>query len=258
MTPAPIFVQDGEVFTPLPEARGPWDPNALHGGAPAALLVHAFESHPSAEGLGLARLTCEFVRPVPLAPLTVSTEVLRPGRRMTLLEGRIADPAGIEVVRARALLLLASEVGPGLAEPPPFPGPEEGTPNDFGVGAPMFATHGMEIRFVEGRFREIGPATAWFRLRGELIAGTETSPFERVAAAGDFGNGIASELSWGEYLFINPDLTLYLEREPGGEWVGLQSKMRVSPGAVAVAESVIWDEQGRIGRATQSLLVGRL
>jgi Acyl-CoA thioesterase C-terminal domain len=78
-----------------------------------------------------------------------------------------------------------------------------------------------------------------------------------VAAAGDFGNGIATELSWEEHVFINPDLTLYIEREPRGEWVALQSQMRVSPGSVAMAESVLWDQEGRIGRATQALVVGR-
>jgi hypothetical protein len=58
-------------------------------------------------------------------------------------------------------------------------------------------------------------------------------------------------------MFINPDLTLYIEREPIGEWVALQSEMRVTSGSVAMAESVLWDEHGRIGRAIQSLLVGR-
>jgi hypothetical protein len=120
----------------------------------------------------------------------------------------------------------------------------------------MFATDAMEIRFVEGRFREPGPATAWFRFRHPLIAGAEIAPVELLAAAGDFGNGIASELSWDEHTFINPDLTLYIEREPEGEWIALQSEMRVAAGTVAVAESVLWDERGRIGRAIQSLVVG--
>jgi hypothetical protein len=121
----------------------------------------------------------------------------------------------------------------------------------------MFATHAMEIRFVEGAFREIGSATAWFRLRGPLVADETLNPLELLAAAGDFGNGIASELSWHGHVFINPDLTLYTERAPRGEWVALQSEMRVGPGSVAVAESVLWDRAGRIGRATQALLVGR-
>jgi Acyl-CoA thioesterase C-terminal domain len=63
-------------------------------------------------------------------------------------------------------------------------------------------------------------------------------------------------LSWDEHTFINPDLTLYIEREPLGEWVALQSQMRVTQGSVAVAESVLWDKRGRIGHAIQALLVG--
>jgi hypothetical protein len=115
----------------------------------------------------------------------------------------------------------------------------------------------MEIRFVEGEFREPGPSTAWFRLRHPLVAGVPTRPLELLAAVSDFGNGIASELSWDDHVFINPDLTVYVEREPAGEWVALQSQTRLGTGSVAIAESVLWDQRGRIGRATQSLLVSR-
>jgi acyl-coenzyme A thioesterase PaaI-like protein len=261
MSSEAVFVRAGDRWQPDEMARGPWDPRAVHGGAPAALLVHAFEACEPQEGLGLARITYEFVRPVPVAPLDVSVEVVRPGRRVMLLDGVILDEAGDVVTRARALRLRASELGPTGDGPPPFPSPEEGQLSDFfGVDAsspPMFATHAMEIRFVQGAFRDTGPATAWFRLRHPLVAGEATSPFELAAAAGDFGNGIATVVSWEEHMFINPDLTLYLEREPRGEWVAMQSETRVRPGAVAVSESVIWDQEGRVGRAIQTLLVSR-
>ncbi len=253
-----VFVRDGERFAATELARGPWDPLALHGGAPAALLVHAFERCSPQPGLRIARVTFEFLRPVPLARLSVSAQVTRPGRRVMLLEGSIRDEDGTEVVRARALRARPSELGQTPSERPPFPGPEHGTANDFGdSGSPMFATDAFEIRFVEGAFRRPGKATAWFRLRHPIVAGQPVSPFELVAAAGDFGNGIATVLSWEEHVFINPDLTLYLEREPDGEWVALQSEMRVALGSVAVAESVLWDQDGRIGRASQALLVSR-
>ena len=58
-------------------------------------------------------------------------------------------------------------------------------------------------------------------------------------------------------MFINPDLTFYIERPPRGEWVALQSQTRLEAGSVAIAESVLWDREGRIGRATQTLLVAR-
>jgi hypothetical protein len=254
-----VFVQDGDLFTATDLALGPWAPGALHGGAPAALLAHAFAQHSPSPGLRPARLTYEFVRPVPQGPLAVSIDVVRPGRRVTLLDGVLRDGDQTEVTRARALMVAPSELGePPAGPPPPFPGPLDGVPNDWlnGSGLRMFATDAMEIRFVEGRFREPGPSTAWFRLRHPLIEGAETAPLERLAAAGDFGNGIATVLSWDEYVFINPDLTLYIEREPVGEWVALQAQMRVVRGSVAMAESVLWDERGRIGRAVQSLLVG--
>ncbi len=251
-----VFVHDGDGFHGTDLALGPWAPGMLHGGAPAALLVHAFcEAAPS--GLRPARLTYEFVRPVPQGPLTVEVAVVKPGRRVTLLDAALRNGDGTEVTRARALFVAPSDVGAAAGGPPPFPGPAEGRRNDWSTpGMRMFATDAMEIRFVEGRFREPGPATAWFRFRHPLIAGAEIAPVELLAAAGDFGNGIASELSWDEHTFINPDLTLYIEREPEGEWIALQSEMRVAAGTVAVAESVLWDERGRIGRAIQSLVVG--
>ncbi len=252
-----VFVQDGAGFTATDLALGPWAPGALHGGAPAALLMHAF-TQATSSSLQPARITYEFVRPVPLGPLVVDVEVVRPGRRVMLLDAVLSDGDGTSVTRARALFVAPSELGETPSSPPPFPGPVDGLVSDWaGRRSRNFATDAMEIRFVQGRFAEPGPSTAWFRLRHPLIAGVETAPFELVAAAGDFGNGIASVLSWDEHVFINPDLTLYIERAPTGEWVALQSEMRVGRGSVAVAESVLWDERGRIGRAVQSLLVGR-
>jgi Thioesterase-like superfamily len=252
-----VFVRNGDHFRATELALGPWYAGALHGGAPAALLVHAVTGAAPDQDLRLARITCEFVRPVLLGELSTRVEVVRPGRRVTLLDAFMLDGDGVEVARARALLLLRSEVGEPPHALPPFPGPEQGRPNDFhrAEGRRMFATDAMEIRFVEGSFREPGPATAWFRLRHPVVADEPTSPLELVAAAGDFGNGISSVISWEDHVFINPDLTLYVERDPVDEWVALQAHTRILMGSVAVAESVLWDRRGRIGRASQALLV---
>jgi Thioesterase-like superfamily len=257
MTVDAVFVQDGDRFTATDLAVGPWAPDALHGGAPAALLSHLFAQRTADLPVQVARITYEFVRPVPRGPLHAELQVVRPGRRVTLLDAVLRDEDDTEVVRARALALLPSEIGPTPSTPPPFPGPAEGQiDDDWQPGRRMFATEGMEIRFVHGRFREPGDAIAWCRLRHPLIEGQPTGPLQRVAAASDFGNGIASVLNWDEHVFINPDLTLYVEREPRGAWVALQSQMRVTPGSIAVVDSILWDEWGRIGLATQSLLVG--
>lgn len=256
-----VFVSSGDgQLTATEVARGPWDPNAQHGGAPAALLMRAFEALPAAERLMIARVTYEFMRPVPLGELEVRAEVVRPGRRVQLLEASISTPEG-EVVRARALQVQRADAGAAQPpEPPPQDGPEAGrldAPRLPLGGMPFFGADAMEIRFVAGSFNEPGPATAWFRLKVPLVGGEEPSTLQRLAAAGDFGNGIGASVPWTEWIFINPDLTLYVERVPAGEWICLDSRTVIPDDGVAVAESVLYDEQGRVGRAVQSLLVAR-
>jgi hypothetical protein len=257
-----VFVSSGDGgFTATEMARGPWDPKAQHGGAPAALLMRAFEALPAPERLMIARVTYEFMRPVPLGALDLRAEVVRAGRRVQLLEASVFSPEGTEVVRARALQVGRADDGAG-SEPdrPPVLGPEHGH-----IDAPrlplgamtFFGADAIEIRFVAGGFNEPGPATAWFRLKLPLVDDQEPSALQRLAAAADFGNGIGASLSWERWIFINPDLTLYVERVPVGEWICLDSRTNIADGGVGLAESVLYDERGRVGRAVQSLLVAR-
>jgi hypothetical protein len=219
--------------------------------------MRAFEHLPAGHGLMIARATYEFLRPVLLGPLSVTASVVRGGKRVQLLEASVQGEDGAELVRARALQVHVADgqVPRGEVMPPPA-SPQAGRANDFEAPIrPMFATDAMEIRMIAGAFRAPGPATAWFRLRVPLVAGEETSPLQRLAAAGDFGNGISAILSWDDYVFINPDLTLYVEREPVGEWIGLEAQTTVASKGIGVAESVLYDQRGRVGRAVQALLV---
>jgi Thioesterase-like superfamily len=255
MTEAAVFVRDGERYVATEVGLGPWYPGALHGGAPAALVARVLAEAVPDPALTLTRITYEFLRPVMVGTMSVSTELVRPGRRVTVIDATVRDGAGVEVMRARALFARPAAFAAGPDRPPPFPGPEEGAPNDWVRSGPMFATHGIELRFVQGQFGAAGPSTAWSRLQVPMVEGEPVLGVERIAAAADFGNGIASVLDWGRHSFINPDLTVYIEREPVDEWVALQSEMRVVDGSVSVATSVLWDRRGRIGLAVQALLV---
>jgi hypothetical protein len=255
MDAEPVFQAENGRFVASELARGPWDPRAQHGGAPAALLMRAFEQLPASDGLALARVTYELLRPAPIGPVEVRAAIAREGRRVQLLEASmVAD--GVEVVRARALRVRRAEVGEaGGDRAAPPPGPAHGRALELRPPhRPMFAPDAVEIRFVAGGWGD-GPCTAWFRLRRPLVAGETPSPLQQLAAAGDFGNGISAVMSWDDYLFINPDLTLYVEREPVGEWMCLDSQTRIHAGGIGIAESVLFDERGRVGRATQALLV---
>jgi hypothetical protein len=251
-----VFIPHGDHYVATELARGPWNPDAQHGGAPAALLVRAFEQHDDNPELTLARVTYELLRPVPLGELELRTEVIRSGRRVQLLEGSLFTPDGTELLRARALRVRRAEIGRPDPEPDRPPPPEEGVASDFDShGRVMFATDAMEIRFIEGSFYDVGPATAWFRLRPELVGGEAPTPLQRLAAAADFPNGISAIVPWGEYVFINPDLTLYIEREPVGEWICLRAQTRVREHGIGFAEAVVYDVEGRVGRSLQALLI---
>jgi hypothetical protein len=177
-----------------------------------------------------------------------------------LAEGSISALDGTELVRARALRVRAAEEGAGQPADPPPAGPAAGHEHRAGGEgfvppySPMFAPDAIEIRFVKGVFGN-GPATAWFRMRVPIVEGDRPSALQRLAAAGDFGNGISAVLPWEEYVFINPDLTLYIDRPPEGEWIGLESRTLIPADGVGLAESVLYDERGRVGRAVQALLV---
>ena len=258
-----IFLPDGPRFVPTELARGPWSPEAQHGGPPAALLARALVREPGGDGMLVARLTVELLRPVPIAPLTVATRVDRPGRKVQLL-GASLRAGDVEVARATALRIrrAALPVPADLAEsalpPPPSEGHEGQPPWAAVIDYPAFHNQGVEHRFVAGSFEHPGPATDWIRLRVPLVAGDETPPLARVAAAADFGNGISWALSRNEaWRFINPDLTIYCYRVPVGEWICLDAVTYAASEGVGLAESRLFDQAGGLGRALQSLLLER-
>ena len=257
-----LFILDGDRFIPTVHTRGPWDARAQHGGPPAALLARAVEAVDSPVPVRVVRLAVDLVRPVPLTPLEVMTRLVRPGRRVQLVEASLLA-GGVEVARAAALRLrdepLDLEEAP-RPEPLPHPRPDKSRalrrrPLPSGITA-AFPLTGAELRFARGEMDEMGDAVVWIRLRVPLVAGEDPSPLSRVAAAADFGNGVSAVLDWTRRLFINPDLGIWLHRHPEGEWVCLEATTYLDPAhGAGMAESALWDERGRIGRSVQSLLL---
>ncbi|MGI8586060.1 MAG: acyl-CoA thioesterase domain-containing protein [Thermoleophilaceae bacterium] len=89
-----FFVCDGERYAASELTRGPWDPNAQHAGPPTALLGRAVERAGSISEAQVARITFEILRPIPIATLTATAEVVRVGRTVELIEGRPLGRAG--------------------------------------------------------------------------------------------------------------------------------------------------------------------
>ena len=194
---------------------------------------------------------------MPIAPLSVSARVARPGRSVELVEGALSC-AREEVLRARAwrFRTTALELDCPVADPERLPGPGAAERRDFFPTGHAAGYHSaMEIRFVSGAYLEVGQALAWMRMRVPLVEGEEPTPLERALVAADSGNGVSAPLDYRRFVFINADLTVALRRLPEGEWVGLDAVSYVEPDGVGLSDTALHDEHGLVGRATQSLLV---
>lgn len=260
---------EAEVWQPTELARGPWDPGALHGGPVAALMARAVEAAaPPGDGV-VTRFTLELLRPVPLEPLAVSAAVVRPGRRVQLIEAELTA-GGRAVARCRALRLRVDDTLAAVAGCGPASGQDHlraAFPDPDGAGAaqplfgayPGFHTDGAELRFARGDAGGTGPAAVWVRLAVPVVPGEEPSPLERTVAAADFGNGVSAALPFTEYTFINADLTVCCDRPARGEWVALEAVTTLGAPGVGLARSVLWDESGEgpLGLAVQCLIVDR-
>jgi hypothetical protein len=193
----------------------------------------------------------DIARPVPIAPLDVTTSVVREGRSIMIVQAAI-EP----YMRCTALLIRTSDraaqpssptspVALDAAESKPF------FPVPYEVG---YHT-AMDVRFGSGSFIEPGPATAWMRMRLPLVEDEQPSPLTRVLVAADSGNGVSSVLDFRKYLFVNTDLSVHLVRYPRGEWVCLQAVTLIDSAGIGLADTALYDEQGQIGRCAQSLFV---
>jgi len=254
--PDAFFVPDGDRFVATAHTRGPWSEDHQHAGPPAALIARAFEA--LAGELWIARMTFELLRPIPIGALGLETTELRPGKRVRQFGASLLD-GDTEVVRATALCIRQADLD---LEPPADVPPEPAMPAPHTCDAtvfPFFAAAvgyhtSMELRIGAGGVGH-GHAQAWLRMRHPLVPGEAPSPLQRLAIAADSGNGVSAALDHERFVFINPDLTVYVHRLPVGEWVGLRARTLAEPNGVGLADDRLYDERGPVARACQSLLI---
>ncbi len=253
-----FYQPDGEGFLATELTRGPWDPGHQHAGPPSALIGRQLERLDDAADFQVGRVTFEILRPVPIGPVTVEAAVVRPGRRVQLLEATLRGADGEDLIRARAWRIRRAPLdlpaeATDLGDPPP--GPESGAVKEF---FPTEQSQGyqtaMDWSALDGGFLEPGPAKMWMRQRVPLVDGEEPTPLQRTLVIADVGNGISAVLDWRSYVFINVDLTVTLERMPEGEWILVDAVTRPRETGIGSAESELSDKRGRIGRGIQTLL----
>ncbi len=247
-----FFVADGDAFVATTHTQGPWAHGFQHGGPPSALAARELERRHPRPDLQTVRMTVELLRPVPIGRFEIATEVLRGGRRVEHLAA-VVHVDGQEALRVTSWRIRTADVPLDAGRDPatlPPPAEVDATPPFF-PGAPEVGYHlAMESRFVHGGWTEHGPATAWLRMRIPLLPDEAPTPLQRVMCAADSGNGVSASFAG---TFVNPDLTVYLTHLPAGEWVALQARTILTDHGIGLADTVLHDEVGPIGRSLQSL-----
>jgi hypothetical protein len=245
-----------EAFRATELTVGPWDVTHQHAGPPSALVCRAVEHAAAAQGFGhIGRLTVNLMRPALVGVCRVEVTPGYIGRSAGHFSGRLLID-GKEIAVFTALAQREQDLPiPGLPAlemlSPPAMCPETRMTfngEDFGYA------HLVAMRIAAGTpFR--GPSSVWMRLARPLVEGEAPSPYQRVAVAADSGNGVSAALDIRDYLFVNFDLTINLFRRPMSEWIALEARTLFGGNGCGLAESALYDEQGMIGRATQSLAV---
>lgn len=244
------------VFQANQPTVGPWSPALQHGGPPAALLAHELEALGGPVGSRLAKVSFDFFGPVPVAQLSIETEVLRAGARIQLSTATMkAD--GRTVMRATAWRLLA-EPGRSPATPSTIVVPERpphATEARFpGVGRFPYGD-AIEWRFVEGSFEAVGAGTVWTRCRIPLVGGQAITGLERLLVMVDAANGISAVLPITAWTFVPVDLTVAVHRLPVSDWIGMSAQTTLDRDGIGLTDTQIFDERGALGRALQTLYV---
>ncbi len=247
-------------YLPTDATTSPWDPAAQHGGPPTALLGTCIEDAVGRTDMRLARLSMDFLGPMPRTELRVEVEVVRPGRRTQLTEAALwAVDRQVAVARAWHLHVdpaSGSDAEAGTEERA-FEVLPEPQPQSYFDGDVAWAYgRSIEWRTVAGGFDAMsGSADAWTRVRIPLIEGRPLDGLQRFLVVADSANGLSAPLNMQDWWFIPPGVTMHLHRYPVGEWVRLTACSDAGRDGIGLTEGTIADRSGRCGIVTQPLLV---
>jgi hypothetical protein len=253
---------DVEWFTPTEHCRGPWDAGACHAGPPTGLLVRAMQR--AVPDVRLARITVELQRPIPMAGFRIDAAVTRAGRTVAGTSATIVDgdgavratATGLHVREQRSLPFATTLDNSGIATPRL----DDSEPGPFPIDASQH--HGLEgfsgdavrMRYPPGETRRPGATTSWINT-APLLPSETPSPFQAICPLADCGNAFGRHAEPWEVAFVNADLTIALHRDPVGDWFGSRAVSWWQPDGVGLAEALLFDDVGAVGRALQTMVL---
>jgi len=250
-----FFRVENDRFVANDAARGPWVADACHAGPVTGLIARALEH--AVPDKQLTRITVNFQRPVPMSEIHIEASIERDGRS-TARGTAIVTAAGKICAITSSLHIAANSfatIPSASVDRPKFAAAVRG---EFPLqhaphGLPFFG-NSIEVAHPPGDVADFGPATLWMRTP-PILAGELRSPVQSLCPLADCGNGISRNGHVTDFNFVNPDLTVAVFRLPQSEWLASRAVSFWEPTGVGLSQAQLFDTEGAVGFALQSLLV---
>lgn len=256
LTDKAFFHTDGDWLVGNDACRGPWAVDACHAGPVSGAMARAVER--AVTGKQLVRLTLSFQRPIPMAGFRISARLEREGRAAATASAELHDRSG-------RVCAVASSLHLATYAPVPLPTPSVAHPvfaearkGRFPVEKPLhdlpFFGESIEAAYPPGESGQPGPTTVWMRTL-PLLEDEVPSPFQTLCPIADCGNGISRNAGFDVASFVNADLTVLAYRLPESRWLASSAMSFWEPNGIGMSQATLFDTQGALGVALQTLIV---
>ncbi len=245
-----LYDAHSDVLQPLPASASGWSRNQIRGMAVSGALARATERTADEVLLGMrpARWAVDLFRPARVRPTTVTTTVVRHGRRIGVIDAELCQGDG-PVARSRTLFARPSPTPEGQVWRPdhtlPTPSPDLVPTRDD-----------LRLYYSEQRgwtneadSHQNGSHKQVWQLPIPLVEDERPTPFQMTASVADLTSLV---VNWGTagVEFINADINLVLTRLPASMELGLSAIDRSEGGGVSVGTAVVFDRDGPLGSAS--------
>ncbi|WP_045875683.1 acyl-CoA thioesterase domain-containing protein [Pseudofrankia sp. DC12] len=253
-------VGDG-TYLPNDVAAGVWAANSISGRILGGLVAHVVEREQSRPGYRLARLNCDMFRTLPFAPVSLTTQTVRDGGRIRVVDVLLAHDGNL-FGRATAVFLR-----PGANPPGEIWQPERGVWHTPDPTAPTPRPQQLNPR-IDGRpmlpdvvapDTPLGPVRVvqrggmWVRELSAIVEGRPMTGLVRAAMVADLTSPMTHK-GTGGIQHINTDWTLTLVREPVGEFLGVLAEDQFGVDGISFGRATIHDAAGLLGSCTITAL----
>lgn len=238
-------------FVSTQHAQGTWQEDELHMAVVSGLVTAELEAYAFKDGFEIGRISFEILGKLHAGELTLTTETLRPGRTIELVETTVTMK-GRAALRARCWRLIKTDSSAVAVNNEP-----EILPLDQCHDADALSQWpGGYIATLSTKVapeHRPGSGMAWITTQTPMIAGETSSDLVRLIGMVDTANGVAPVMHPAKdgFAFPNVDLGIHLLRRPEGQWLGLNTTASAGDSGFGLTSAVLYDEHGPFGRSEQ-------